>query len=147
MASSAANCQHFTEILIWIFEKHFLTKDQIKRVLVHIDDFIIGAQTKDEAIKMGEQLDEMCRKLGEEISHAKSQNGIQERVVHGFGFNLVSKMVFIPDLKFAEIVQALLLCLKFRWADGRALESICGKLMHWSQFRKHAKVKCCAFAF
>ena len=142
VASSAANCQHFTEILIWIFEKHFLSKEQIKRVLVHIDDFIIGAQTKDEAIKMGEQFDEMCRKLGVEISHAKSKNGIQEGVVHGFGFDLVSKMVYIPDMKFAEIVHALLLCLKYRWADGRALESICGKLMHWSQFRKHAKVLC-----
>jgi len=142
VASSAANCQHFSEILIWILEKHFLTKEQIDRVLVHIDDFIMAGHTKGECMKMGRQFDEMCRKLGVEISHNKSEDAIQQGVVHGFGFDLVSKMVNIPNLKLCEIVHAIVLCLKYRWADGSALESICGKLMHWSQFRKHAKVLC-----
>ena len=142
VASSAANCQHFTEILIWILERHFLTPEQINRVLVHIDDFIMAGHSQGECMKMGAQFDEMCRKLGVEISHNKSENAIQRGVVHGFGFDLVSKMVHIPNLKLCEIVHGILLCLKYRWADGAALESICGKLMHWSQFRKHAKVLC-----
>ncbi len=142
VASSAANCQHFTELLIWILEKHYLTKDQIDRVLVHIDDFILAAHTKKEACIMAEKFDEMCRLLGVQISHAKSLNGIQKGVVHGFGFDLRTKMVNIPEIKFCELILALLLCLKYRWADGKALESICGKLMHWAQFRKHAKVLC-----
>ena len=142
VASAAANCQHFTEILIWIFERHFLSPTQIQTVLVHIDDFIMGAHTEDEAIKMGENFDKMCAALGVQISHAKSENGIQEGIVHGFAFNLKNKTVHIPDLKYYEIMHALIMCIKYKKADGKALESICGKIMHWAQFRRHAKILC-----
>ncbi len=142
VSSAAANCQHFAQILIWIFEHNFLSKDQINRLLVHIDDFLIAANSEDEAIKMAQRFDEMCDQLNVHVSHEKDETAINKGVVHGFGFDLITKTVYIPDHKFNELIHGLNLMINNRYATGRALESICGKIMHWSQLRKPAKALC-----
>ena len=144
VASAAANCQHFAELLIWICEHNFLTPEQTNRILVHIDDFLIAAHSQTECQIMTNKFDQMCDDLSVAVSHEKDENWIQKGVVHGFGFDLTKnpKTVFIPDHKFIELVQALAWCIEHRYVTGEALESICGKLMHWAQFRRYAKVLC-----
>ncbi len=144
VASAAANCQHFSNILIWIYENVQLSQNQRGRILVHIDDFLMAAQSVRDCKDMTLKFDQMCADLNVKISHEKDENWVQKGVVHGFGFDLSAspKLTFIPDHKFVELLKGLLLCIKHRYATGEALESICGKIMHWSQFRKYAKVLC-----
>ncbi len=144
VSSAAANCQHFAEMLIWIVENKFLKPEQKQQILVHIDDFIIAAHSESECIAMTNNFDQMCSDLNVKISHEKDENWIQKGIVHGFGFDLASnpKLAFIPEHKFKELIDVLILCLTHRFVTGEALESICGKIMHWSQFRKYAKVLC-----
>ncbi len=142
ISSAAANCQHFANILIWIFETQYLNDKQRDRLLVHIDDFLIAANSEDEANQMAEQFDKMCRDLNVNVSHEKDETSIDEGVVHGIGFDLKSQEIYIPDIKYNELVCGLKLIISHRYATGKALESICGKLMHWSQLRKQAKVLC-----
>ena len=144
VASAAANCQYFAELLIWICENNFLEPEQANRILVHIDDFLIAANSPKECQVMTQHFDQMCTDLNVAISYEKDENWIQKGIVHGFGFDLTKdpKTVFIPDHKFIELVQVLTWCVQYRYVTGEALESICGKIMHWSQFRKFAKVLC-----
>ncbi len=142
VSSAAANCQHFAQILIWILEHKFLTDKQQQRLLVHIDDFLIAAHDEKEANEMAAKFDLMCDQLKVNVSHEKDENAINKGIVHGFGFNLKSKRVYIPDLKYNELILGMELMINYRWATGEALESICGKIMHWSQLRKPAKSLC-----
>ena len=142
LSSAAANCQRFGELLIWILEHHYLSEEQRGCAVVHIDDFMITARSIDEALEIGAKFDKMCSDLGVLISHEKSETGITTGIVHGFEFDLKSKTVSIPPHKLTEIRHGLQLMIKYRMATGRALESICGKMMHWSQFRKQTKVLC-----
>ncbi len=142
IASAAANCQHFAQILIWILEHKFLNGNQKDRILVHIDDFILAANSESEALALAVKFDDMCCQLNIAVSHDKDENGICIGVVHGTGFNLKTKHVHIPAHKFDDLVRGLSLMIQYRYATGRALESICGKMMHWSQLRKPAKVLC-----
>ncbi len=144
VSSAAANCQHFAEMLIWICEHKFLKSEQKQRILVHIDDFIIAAHNRVECMEMTNNFDQMCADLSVIISVEKNENWVQSGVVHGFGFDLSTdpKIAFIPKHKFIELVEAIQMCMLHRFVTGEALESLCGKLMHWSQFRKYAKVLC-----
>ena len=142
VASAAANCQHFAQILIWICENKYLSPTQRDRLLVHIDDFLIASVSENEAIEMANRFDQMCDDLNVTVSHEKDETAIRVGVVHGFGFNLITKFVNIPDIKYHELMRAIALILKFRYLEGSAFESLCGKLMHWSQLRKPAKVLC-----
>ncbi len=142
--SAAANCQHFSEILIWILENCKLNVDQKERILVHIDDFIFAGKTEQEANELANKFDELCDELNVKISVKKNENGIQRGIVHGFGFNLSDepKTVHIPANKMLDMLNAIALLQKCRHADGVALEALSGKVMHWSQFRKPSKMLC-----
>ena len=144
VASASANCQHFAMMLIWILEKKLLTPEQAGRVLVHIDDFILAAHTKADCQDITLSFDQMCADLNVKISTEKNEDWVQKGIVHGFGFDLTAnpKTVHIPDHKFHELITALTLCIQCGRVTGEALESICGKIMHWSQFRHFAKVLC-----
>ena len=48
----------------------------------------------------------------------------------------------MPLTKFLEMYVGITLMLRYRYADGKALESICGKIMHWSQLRRVSKIFC-----
>ena len=71
-------------------------------MLVHIDDFLLAGSSKEEAIALGEKLDEMCEELGVAVSHEKSENGISEGVVHEFAFNAIAETMWMAPLKFVE---------------------------------------------
>ncbi len=144
VSSAAANCQQFGLILNWILENKYFDKRKplYNRILLHIDDFLLCGESEIEALYMGDKFDEMCEDLNVKVSHEKDENGISEGIVHGFGFNLIEKWVEIPQLKFEELVQVLTWVITHRRVSGAALERICGKIMHWSQFRKIAKVLC-----
>lgn len=142
LASAAANCQHFGNLLIWIYHNKYLPAHMRDRVLVHIDDFLIASKSEKEAIFMAGRFDQMCEDLGVKVSHEKDETAIVQGIVHGMGFNLETKFVEIPKLKFDELITGIDLMVKHRWVQGKALESMCGKMMHWSQLRKQAKVLC-----
>ena len=42
IASAAANCQSFAQIIIWIMNNKLLPNHLCKRILVHIDDFLLA---------------------------------------------------------------------------------------------------------
>ncbi len=144
VASAAANCQEFGLILQWICENKYFDHDKKlkNRILIHIDDFLLCGKSEKEALYMGERFDKMCDDLNVKVSHDKDENSVFEGTVHGFGFNLKEKWVEIPDDKFNELIMVLKWVIKYKRVSGAALERICGKLMHWSQFRKIAKVLC-----
>ncbi len=121
-------------ILVWILKNKYLTpkqRDEINNVLVHIDDFLIAAESKKDAKDMADKFDQMCRDLGVNVSHEKDKTCIYKGIVHGFGFNLKSKMVWIPQPKFDELLNGLTLVCEYRYATGQVLESLCGKVYNF----------------
>ncbi len=112
--------------------------------MVHIDDFLLGGSSEEEALHLAKQFDKMCDELNVKISTDKNEDGIQIGVVHGFGFNLKNrpKTVHIPFAKMMDMLNAVMLLQVCRLADGVALEAVSGKFMHWSQFRKETKSLC-----
>ncbi len=144
ISSAASICQRFAELLIWVLDNKILNENQRNRIIVHIDDFLIGGTSEQEANDLANKFDNLCDQLNVNVSHEKDENGIQKGIVHGFGFNLNAnpKYVFIPRFKFWEIFNGIVLICKYRYARGDVLESVCGKCMHWSQFRKKAKMLC-----
>ena len=119
-----------------------LPEDLKNRIIVHIDDFLLGAETKMGAIEMKCKFDGLCDELNIEISHEKDEDIVQEAVVYGFKFNLKNKTVGIPDDKLSDLIKLIQLSLKIKVISGSALESLCGKIMHWSQLYKPAKALC-----
>ncbi len=144
ISSAAANCQAFAELLIWICEKHYVPKQLHNRMKVHIDDYLILGHTIPECKQLTQGFDSMSDDLWIDISHKKDKNWIQIGVVHGFGFNLKNrpKTVNIPRQKFWELVNGIVLFVYLRLATGEALDSMAGKIMHWAQLRKQAKILC-----
>ena len=45
IASAAANCQSFAQIVIWIMNNKLLPQDLRNKIIVHIDDFLLGARS------------------------------------------------------------------------------------------------------
>ncbi len=144
ISSAARNCQDFAELLIWICEKHYVPQQLHNRMKVHIDDYLILGHTIPECKTLTKGFDDMSDDLIIPISHEKDENWIQTGVVHGMGFNIGTpvKTVHIPKRKFWEIMNGIALFIMFRLATGEALDSMAGKMMHWSQLRKHAKIMC-----
>ena len=67
---------------------------------------------------------------------------VQEAVLYGFKWNLKKKTVGIPDNKLKQLKKLINNTLKAKIITGRALETLCGKIMHWSQLYKPAKALC-----
>ncbi len=144
ISSAGANCQLFSELLIWICEQHYLDESLRNRMMVHIDDFLILGNSIPECKHLTTQFDRMSDDLKIAISHDKDENWIQFGIVHGFGFNLWNrpKTCNIPRLKLWELINDIVLFAMIRFASGEALDSMAGKLMSWAQFRKQAKILC-----
>ncbi len=83
---------------------------------------------------MADAFDKMCHDLGVNVSHEKDKTCIYKGIVHGFGFNCKTKMVWIPNPKFNELINGLTLVCKHRYATGEALESLCGKVYKYMYF-------------
>lgn len=141
IASAPANCQNFALAIIDILESK-IPSSLLNSTLVHIDDFIMAAKTKTNAELMFKTFDEICNLLNIKISTDKNINCTQKAVVYGFEFDLKNKTVGIPDTKYKEMIDFIDAVIKYKKISGRALESLCGKIMHWSQLRKPAKALC-----
>ena len=142
IASAAANCQSFAQHLIWILENHKLPKNLKDTILVHIDDFSLPGDTKEEAIQAMNAFDDLCRELNVKVSTEKNVDVTQIAELYGFTWNLNKKTVGIPLKKRNELKRMINLVIKYKIITGRALESLCGKIMHWSQLYRPAKPLC-----
>ncbi len=144
-AAAAARCQEFTSLLIWICE-HKLPeyKGKPNRMSVHIDDFLIVAKTATECATLAAAFDRLCKELHINISIEKNEDCVQRGVVHGFGFKLDSavKTVYVPTDKACDLTFGAITLLKYRYATAAALESLTGKIMHWTKLKRRAKVLC-----
>ena len=142
IASAAANCQSFAQIIIWIMNNKKLPKHIRKNILVHIDDFVLATKTKADAILMKKLFDALCKELNIAISHDKDVDVTQKAILYGFEFDLKRKTVGIPQSKLTNLIRFIKLVIKYKFITGRALETLSGKIMHWSQLYKPAKSLC-----
>ena len=147
IASAAANCQSFAQIIIWIMNNKLLPIHLCKNILVHIDDFCMAAPEKQEVLAMQRKFDDLCDELYVKISHEKDVDCAQIATVYGFKFNLINKTVGIPDDKLENLKHFISITIQIGVITGRALEKLCGKIMHWSQLYKPAKSLCYNMVF
>ena len=112
------------------------------KILVHIDDFCLAAKTKSEALFMQKTFDNLCKELNVIIWHEKDVNATQSATLYGFHFDLKNKTVGIPHDKLNKLRKFIKLAIKIKIMTGRALETLCGQIMHWSQLYKPAKSLC-----
>ena len=142
IASAAANCQSFAQIIIWIMNNRKLPLHLCQSILVHIDDFLLAANTEKDAIQMQTTFDTLCNELNVAISHDKDVNATQIATLYGFVFDLKHKTVGIPREKLTALKTFIGYAIKYRLITGRALETLSGRIMHWSQLYKPAKSLC-----
>ena len=142
IASAAANCQSFAQHLIWILENYKLPENLRNIILVHIDDFSLPGKTKEEALLLMKAFDNLCKELNVKVSTDKNVDVTQIAELYGFIWNLKKKTVGIPKKKREELKNMIKLVIKYEIISGRALEALCGKIMHWSQLYKPAKPLC-----
>ena len=90
-------------------------------------------------IDMQEAFDALCEELNVEISHEKDEDATQNATVYGFEFDLKNKTVGIPQKKLEKLVAFIKSTIEIGIITGRALDTLCGKMMHWSQLFKPAK--------
>ena len=139
ISSAAANCQSFAQILIWILNNHKLPIQLRNNILVHIDDFVLAATDTKSAKFMAKCFDDLCRELNVKISTNKNVDVQQRFELYGFFFDLELKTVSIPDEKHRKLTKFIEQAIKFRWMTRRAIETLCGQIMHWSQLRGASK--------
>ena len=142
ISSAAANCQSFAQILIWILENKKLPTNLRQRILVHIDDFVMAARSKEQVAMMERLFDDLCTELGVMVSNDKTVHATQIAVLYGFRFNLIDKTVGIPENKLEKLKVFIKSTIKIGVITGRAMDTLCGKIMHWSQLFKPAKALC-----
>ena len=144
-AGAAACCQDFSMMIIWICEnKVEAFADKPGRMSVHVDDFLIVANSEPESDVLAAAFDKLCARLGVLISVEKNETSIQRGIVHGFGFNLSGdvKTVYVPTDKACDLTFGCLVLLECKVATGEAIEALMGKIMHWTRLKRRAKVLC-----
>ena len=142
IASAAANCQSFAQIIIWILNNKKLPYHLCKKILVHIDDFCLAGLTKDDVLRMEQAFDGLCKELNIKISHEKDVSATQKAVLYGFLFDLEAQTVGIPKDKLIRLKDFISSTINLKIITGRALETLCGQIMHWSQLYRPAKSLC-----
>ena len=142
IASAAANCQSFAQIIIWIMNNKILPYHICRNILVHIDDFVLAAKSKRDVEIMQTKFDKLCDKLNVKISHGKDIDATQKATLYGFTFDLKMQTVGIPEEKLVALKDFIRITINIEIITGRALEQLCGKIMHWSQLYKPAKSLC-----
>ena len=142
ISSAAANCQSFADLLIWIMNNKILPSRLSDSILAHIDDFVIAATTKQDCSSMENKFDALLNELNVKMSTHKSIHLCQSAELYGLQFDLKNKTVGIPPSKFKKLTGFIDKIIKHRIISGKALEKICGKIMHWSQLTQPAKPLC-----
>lgn len=139
ISSAPAICQNFVMLIVWILNDKILPDHLLNKILVHIDDFIFAASSIEEVKLMESEFDKLANELGVIVSKSKSVSATDIAIVHGLEWDLSKKTVSIPKEKREELLDLIRAVIDLRWISVRALEKLCGKLMHWSQLRKPGK--------
>ena len=142
LASAAHNCQEFALLIIWIMEHYKLPKELRDAMLVHIDDFIMASTYKEGVEYMETAFDLLLEELGVKQSDKKAVHCTSKGVCYGFYFDLEAQTVGIPNDKLNNLRAGIAMIIRHRLCTARALESVCGKIMHWTQLQKAAKPLC-----
>lgn len=145
VSSAPANAQYFASILLWIFDNKLLKVLRahcVNKSNVFIDDFSFVGFSKEDVDFMIALFDQFLKELNVHISHKKSVNTTQKIIVHGLKFNLINQTVSIPPQKFSDLKELINATIKHRIISGKALDSLCGRIMHWSQLFKPLKIMC-----
>ena len=146
VSSAGFNCQDFALLICWILENKCPEfKDEYAHLLAYIDDFLFGNGGLDALTcnqRMTVAFDDLLFKLGVNVSIEKNEDNIQIGVAHGIGFNLRKrpKTVFIPKRKVTDMIYGALSMVKYRYATERAVQSMSGKIMHYSWYHPQAKI-------
>jgi len=107
IASAAANCQRFARVLIWIFNQHYVPSHLRNQIKAYIDDYTLVAKTEIDCLLLSSLFDKMCEDLHVQISTKKNKDAIQKGILHGFSFNLITKMVWMPDMKHENLMNGM----------------------------------------
>ena len=143
ISSAAANCQTFAQLIIWILETYYFPKELHGQSVVHIDDFLFAAKTKLQCISMHTNFDKLCEELNVKISAHKNVNAVTKGIVYGLEWDLRNKTVGLPQKKKEKYKQLIELTIKYNGViEGKALESLSGRIMYMAQFNRAAKALC-----
>lgn len=142
ISSAASNCQSFGQTVISILNNKIFPSHLSDNTLLHIDDFLFAAKTAEDVTFMHREFDKLCDKLNIKVSHAKDVDATQIATVYGFHFDLGRKTIGIPEHKLIRLKLFINDVIKYKCITGRALENLCGKIMHWSQLSTPAKSLC-----
>jgi len=151
VASSAAVCQRFVQLICSIFEQVIIHRQYmncaridiahcIKCIVAYIDDFLMVADDPRTIGEMERRFDMLLRSLGVEQSTSKAVSRAREGVVHGWHWNLLTQIVSMPDEKYLELRQYLLWAITVRVIQLGALQKIIGKIVHYAQISPMAKM-------
>ena len=87
IASAAANCQSFSQIIIWILNNHKYPIQWRNKILVHIDDFVLAAKDEISCREMTNIFDKLCDELNVKISVKKNIDNAVRFELYGFYFD------------------------------------------------------------
>ena len=144
---SAANGQRFASKCIEINDRINLPPQLRNQTLVHVDDFSIAGTDEPECVQIEQALDRTFDDLQVKVSREKDIHATQTLRCHGMIFNLNfqdnpggEQFVEIPPTKLVKFKRFLNSAIAFRVMTLRAVESLCGKIMHYAQMKPIAKV-------
>ena len=149
LSSSAASCQRFVELICQIFTRVVRRRNPyaqhdishcIRNIIAYIDDFLMVADSVSDIREMERRFDILLAKLGVLQSWTKRVHARRQGIVFGWHWNLSTQMVSIPDAKYKEIRTLILHAVYCRCISFGVLKRINGKLMHYSQLSKRAKM-------
>lgn len=91
---------------------------------------------------MVEKFDWLCEQLNIKISTEKNVQPTQIATIYGYEWNTNKGTIGIPMEKYRNLIKFLKAAIYYKNMTGRAVESLIGKLMHYSQLHKPAKPLC-----
>ena len=153
ISSSANSCQRFVTLICEIFNKVAITpefgapdsldiRECFDQILAYIDDFLMAAKDRAQCEEMERRFDALLESLNVKQSTSKAVATCQVAQCQGWEWDLGvrPKTIAIPPVKFVDYRQELLICLACRIVSVAVLKRVTGKMLHYSQIRREAKV-------
>ena len=145
LAGSPKACQTTTKAILWILDNKKLSPKEIhlkNNSEAYIDDFTLTAKSLLDIKRLEKLFDELCTELGIELKHSKSIHAQSKGTVYGIEWDLKNQTASIPRDKFEQLIKFINSAIKNKRITVRAMEALCGKIMHYAQLNKLAKVLC-----
>ncbi len=141
VSSAPSNCQYFVMLLIYILDNQIYKKQLAGRTLVHIDDFVITAQTKPICEKMESDFDKLMETLGIEVSRKMHAyvHACTKATIYGVVWDLTTKQCHIPIKKLNKFREFLTIAISHRIVTGRFIDYIAGNILYFAQLNPLAK--------